>query len=83
MRLAYPWLEGEAFEFAKKTFGLSEIIEPEFPDKKASEDYTVWGFEKGSLGNLIIELVSTTWDLFELAEVQKYFGVQSERGKIY
>jgi len=81
MRLAYPWLEGEAFEFVKNTFGLSEMIKPEFPkDKeKLSEEYTVWGFEKGSLGSLILELISATWDLFELPDTQRYFGIQSER----
>lgn len=74
MLQAYPWLEGESFEFIRKVFEISPIIEPE-----SLEEYAIWGFEEGSVGASVLELINTIWDLTEVPEVQEYFGLQSER----
>jgi hypothetical protein len=84
MKLAYPKLSNEeTFNYIKKLLGLSEIIIPEVPDENIKNEYTLWGFDKGSVGyEITINLVNAIFDIMDLDFVQKFFNIKSER-KIY
>jgi len=81
MKLAYPRLSDEGtFNYVKDLLGLSKIIVPETPDGSMNEEYTVWGFEEGSVGyEIVVNVVNSAWDVTELDPIKKFFSVKSER----
>jgi hypothetical protein len=81
MKLVYPKLsDNETFNRIKELFGLSEIIIPDLPDENIKNEYTIWGFNKGSIGyEITVNLVNAIFDLTELDSIQKFFNVKSER----
>jgi hypothetical protein len=85
MKLVYPKLSSEeTFSFVKDLLGLSEIIIPEIPDGNVKNDYTLWGFDRGSVGyEITINLVNAIFDIMDLDFVQSFFDVKSERKKYF
>jgi hypothetical protein len=81
MKLVYPKLSSEeTFSFVNELLGLSEIIVPEIPDENVRKEYTLWGFDKGSVGyEITVNLVNAIFDIMDLDPVQNFFNVKSER----
>lgn len=70
----------EVLRKLKEVFGLTEIFVPEASPSIAKE-YTIYGFEPGSLGHAIVELNKKIWDLTSLKAIQEFFGLENERVK--
>jgi hypothetical protein len=82
MKAAYPRTSDEAvLKKMKELFGLSELHIPRGVPPEIAKEYTIYGFEKGTLGFDIIDLNRRLWDLIDLPCVQYYFKLESERMK--
>ncbi len=69
---AYPKLN-EHFEEIKEFLGFYPMFVPNVNSEALKKDYTIWSYEKGSIGDNLFNIQIDLWHFFEKYEVYEVF----------
>jgi len=78
---AYPSLAANKKLLEKHGVVLETRYTPNVPDEELKRGLAVVGLKEGSAGLHIYNAIQRIYDLFDLYELKKYFGIESQREK--